>query len=139
MLETLIYVSAAAPDFDEAGIDGLLADARRRNARNGITGVLLYAEGGFLQVLEGPPEALDETMARIRKDDRHKGIIEVFRCPIDERGFPQWSMGWRKGTAKGAFPLTADSLKSAVGPKARAEVLALLRRFYTAAYRYDAA
>lgn len=141
MLETIVYISAAAPDFREEELDGLLAIARRNNGASGVTGVLLYAEGSFIQVLEGETKGLDATMARIRPNPRHRHIMEIYRAPISERSFAGWAMGCRKvgAAGEGAFWLNAENLKARISPKAGREVIALLRRFYTSAYRFDAA
>lgn len=142
MLETIVYISAAAPDFREEDLDSLLATARRNNGASGITGMLLYAEGAFIQVLEGETEALDTTMERIRLNPLHRHIMEIHRAEISERSFSGWAMGCRKGEpgdGDGPFWLNAENLKARISPNAGYEVLALLRQFYVSAYRFDAA
>ena len=67
----LIYVSSAVEYFDEAALEELLAQARANNARLGITGLLLYGEGAFLQLLEGPRQSVESLYATIREDPRH--------------------------------------------------------------------
>ena len=142
MLETIVYISAATSDFREDDLDAMLATARRNNGASGITGMLLYAEGAFIQVLEGETEALDTTMERIRRNPLHRHILEIHRAEISERSFSGWAMGCRKGKpaeGEGEFWLSAENLQARISPSAGREVLALLRQFYTSAYRFDAA
>jgi hypothetical protein len=73
----------------------LLHQCRENNRRQGITGMLLYNDGNFVQVLEGPQEAVDRLLATIKHDLRHKGVLELLRGDLAERQFPDWSMGFR--------------------------------------------
>ena len=65
------YASAATVEFSDDDLRELLAKSRSNNMAAGITGMLLYHEGSFLQVLEGPSEAVEHLYARIRRDKRH--------------------------------------------------------------------
>lgn len=99
----LIYISAARDDLDTTELDRILAAAASRNSPEQVTGMLLYASGSFLQVLEGEAAAVDALFARIRRDPRHGGIYVIERAAIAERSFPSWSMGFRRlGTADAA-------------------------------------
>lgn len=91
-LQALGYVSSAATPMSAAELDQLLLRARARNVERGLTGVLLYADGNFMQLLEGPSEALATTYAAIRADPRHHGLIELFNRRIQRRSFGDWSM-----------------------------------------------
>jgi EAL domain-containing protein (putative c-di-GMP-specific phosphodiesterase class I) len=90
----LIYCSAARKSFRPEELGRLLARARRHNADNGITGMLLYAEGSFFQVLEGEAEVIDRLFAIIARDKRHRDITVIIREPIARREFGDWSMGY---------------------------------------------
>lgn len=94
-LEHLAYVSSATGLLSEQALKELLESAARHNGINGVTGMLLYSNGNFLQILEGSPAALDETMARIHRDLRHHDVLELLREPIAERDFSGWKMGLR--------------------------------------------
>ncbi|BCU06669.1 BLUF domain-containing protein [Allochromatium tepidum] len=94
----IIYMSTARHEYEPAELKAILDSSARYNARNGITGMLLYAEGCFIQVLEGEAEAVDETYARVARDARHFGLIELERSEIPARSFEQWSMGFKKVT-----------------------------------------
>jgi hypothetical protein len=57
--------------------------------------MLAYQDGNFIQVLEGPDEAVHELFEVIRKDDRHKGAIALLNNQTDQRQFPDWSMAFQ--------------------------------------------
>lgn len=91
----LIYVSSAVKKQSNVELDAILEAAVRHNKPQNVTGMLLYADGNFLQVLEGEDTAVDETFARVEKDPRHHGIIVLERDAIEQRSFASWSMGFR--------------------------------------------
>ncbi len=59
-----------------------------------MTGLLLYLDGNFMQVLEGPEEAVMDIFGKIEKDIRHTNIIVILKDPIAEREFSEWSMAF---------------------------------------------
>jgi hypothetical protein len=89
-----IYSSRAAPAFEEHSIPQLLQVSRRNNAALGLTGMLLYVERNFFQVLEGHEEDVAAVYERIRTDPRHRRITTIIREPIYERAFAHWTMGF---------------------------------------------
>jgi hypothetical protein len=89
-----IYASAATRAFDDAELRVLLGQARYRNIQAAVSGMLLYTSGSFFQVLEGEPEAVDATFARIAPDSRHELVTVINREPIARRSFGEWSMGF---------------------------------------------
>lgn len=91
----MVYVSSGVRVFADAEIHEILTQARRNNERCGITGMLLYRDGNFLQVLEGPEAAVKDTLRRIEQDERHKGILVMKTSPITERNFADWTMAFR--------------------------------------------
>jgi hypothetical protein len=100
MLFQLIYASKATRLFAEVDLRILLSSSRKRNEAEGITGILVYADGSFLQVLEGPKEAVLETFERITRDTRHKRVIRLARRDTEDRSFPGWSMAFRLAQSK---------------------------------------
>lgn len=90
------YASAGTVDFSDDDLVELLAKSRANNDAAGITGMLLYHEGSFLQVLEGPHEAVEKLYARICADDRHSEAILLFRREHDHRQFDNWTMGFHR-------------------------------------------
>ena len=93
-LRRLIYISSAAGRFGQPQLDEILATSRINNAARGLTGMLLFHDGCFFQVLEGEAESIDRTFATISRDTRHGGVIVLESRAVAERGFPQWSMGY---------------------------------------------
>ncbi len=90
-----VYVSAATKLMSEGELLSLLAVSRARNEADGLTGMLLYKDGSFMQALEGEPEPLERTCQRIRHDPRHSGLVFLREGEIAERSFAGWAMGFR--------------------------------------------
>ena len=79
----LAYVSTAVTFMPREELTGMLDQAREKNARLGITGMLLYKDKSFLQVLEGEPDAVHELYQRIQRDDRHEKVKTLFDENVD--------------------------------------------------------
>ncbi|MCW3797384.1 BLUF domain-containing protein [Sphingomonas sp. BN140010] len=95
-MEQIIYISTSrAPvrPTDEE-LQHILSVSRRNNARDGLSGLLVVGGRRFLQVLEGPSEALNRAFNRIRGDERHFAVVELTRRAIEQRSFPEWDMGF---------------------------------------------
>lgn len=133
-LQALVYVSTAAHQLSQTEIAHLLERARARNAKEQVTGVLLYSHGNFMQYLEGPAEGLGRVYERIVADPLHHGIIELVREPIREREFADWTMAFRSISAYGmASPCTFDPVFIAkIEPAAAAATVThdLLSKFW---------
>ncbi|MDP3425704.1 MAG: BLUF domain-containing protein, partial [Burkholderiaceae bacterium] len=93
MLIRLLYVSRAVDKNDKAAIDAILASARSHNPENGITGVLCYGGGIFLQAIEGGRGAVNELYSHIIRDARHTEVQLLHYEEITERRFGGWTMG----------------------------------------------
>ncbi|MFN3313106.1 MAG: BLUF domain-containing protein [Hyphomonas sp.] len=78
--------------YDVSMLSGILMDARRANARDGITGALICRADIYMQWLEGPEAAVRAALARIAKDDRHLEVTLHVEAPVTERMFANWSM-----------------------------------------------
>jgi hypothetical protein len=89
-----IYASRASVTIREAEIAALLERARHNNLARGITGMLLFIEGSFFQVLEGDAVSVDKTYEALALDARHDRVTLIIREPIAQRGFGEWSMGF---------------------------------------------
>lgn len=70
----------------------LLKNARSANGHRDITGALLYRNGIFVQMLEGPKESVEDLRGRIYRDPRHSGILTLIRGYANERIFAEWTM-----------------------------------------------
>ena len=90
----IIYASAATQPFTPVALKALLAKARTRNTLHGVSGMLLYRQGSFLQVLEGPEIEVERILASIYKDKRHTNTRLLSRTTILKREFEAWSMGF---------------------------------------------
>jgi hypothetical protein len=90
----LIYASAAAAEFPAGKLRTLLLRARNNNERLSISGMLLFHEGSFLQVLEGPAVHVQGLYAKIGQDPRHHRVIKLSEKWISEREFGDWQMGY---------------------------------------------
>ena len=104
MIFQLVYVSRATSGMDVAELDAILDTARQNNAGLGITGMLLYHEGSFIQVLEGEQAAVEALYEKIGQDARHESANVVLRTEVEDRAFDQWSMGYKRATTKDDVP-----------------------------------
>ncbi len=92
MLVRLLYASRAVDPNPET-IDAILHECRSRNPNSGITGVLCYGGGIFLQVIEGGRMAISQLYNQIQRDARHKDVVLLHYEEISERRFSGWTMG----------------------------------------------
>ncbi len=94
-LITMVYVSSAVQLMSPAELLELLRISRERNRVVQVTGLLLYRDGNFMQVLEGDEQIVDSLQERIRRDPRHRGMICLLRQRLAVRAFGDWNMGFR--------------------------------------------
>lgn len=94
-LINLIYASSAVHQMGDEELLEILKKSRENNARLGVTGMLLYRGGNFLQVLEGERTVVTELYQQIAKDRRHHQVSKLVERPVQERGFALWSMGFK--------------------------------------------
>lgn len=87
----LIYVSRPF-GFDDLTLSGILASARINNALDQITGALICREDLFMQLLEGPLDAVRGAYERIQRDDRHTDVTLKIQLETADRLFPDWAM-----------------------------------------------
>jgi Sensors of blue-light using FAD len=99
MLYSMTYVSSACTPFSKLQLHDLLAVSNRNNKRDAITGMLLYKDGNFMQVLEGDRTSVEQTSERIERDSRHRGVITLLRGELQARQFAGWAMGFQDLTA----------------------------------------
>ena len=92
MLVRLLYVSRAV-DTSPAAIEAILTQSRQHNPASGITGVLCYGGGIFLQAIEGGRSTVSELYGHIQRDARHKDVELLAFEEITERRFGGWTMG----------------------------------------------
>ena len=90
----IIYASSASSPFELKDLLALLNAARAVNLSLGITGMLVYEKGSFLQILEGTSAAVRSLYAHIAADKRHTDVTKLIEEPIDAPSFSDWSMGF---------------------------------------------
>ncbi len=95
---SLTYLSTATREFGQAELEELLAISRRNNSAAGLSGMLLYADGYFIQTLEGEERGVIAAFERIRADPRHRDVSITLHDEIEERTFVDWSMGFESLT-----------------------------------------
>jgi len=95
MLYHIAYFSTATKYFTENEITELLAISKENNKELGVTGILLFIEGCFLQVLEGEKQIVKKVFKKVKKDDRHDDVLVLFKGEKEERNFGNWSMGFK--------------------------------------------
>ena len=92
MLVRLLYASRAI-DTSPGAIETILAQSRSHNPECGITGILCYGGGIFLQAIEGGRMSVSELYGHIQRDARHKDVVLLHYEEISERRFGGWTMG----------------------------------------------
>ena len=90
----LIYASRLKKKLDHAAVEKIADVSRRNNKKLGVTVALCYSPRGFLQILEGPANAVNELYNRIVRDTRHSAVTLLEYAPIPYRDFANWSMAY---------------------------------------------
>jgi Sensors of blue-light using FAD len=124
-VKTIAYTSRASRDLSSQDVESILRSCRINNALEGITGILIYNGSAFLQVLEGAKRAVDETLARIERDDRHCEIVLRDERDLPVRAFPTWDMAYLH-LPNGEL-LGGEAVRRALDRPVLPEVLALLQ------------
>jgi len=96
----LSYLSTAIEPMSTQDLLRLLQQCREKNPARGITGMLLYGNSTFLQVLEGEEQVVDELVEKIRQDPRHTDLQILYRKKIKQREYADWSMGFKRVSDK---------------------------------------
>lgn len=80
------------PNSSAKILENIVSTAKKNNPRHGITGVLFYQKGRFLQVFEGNDADVKKLLNNIQRDKRHKNLIILFDEHVNSRGFEDWNM-----------------------------------------------
>ena len=94
----MLYVSSASSLFSDDQLVTFLRSWRDYNGKHNITGFLLYHEGNFIQVIEGPTPAIQNLVPAIQIDTRHHGMLILWNRSINQREFGEWCMGFRNSS-----------------------------------------
>ena len=95
MLSQLVYVSNRKPVCTQEEIDKILMSCQKNNPQLNITGVLLYSDNKFIQLVEGESKVIMDLYDKIKKDSRHSTPMMISYGPVKEKSFPSWHMGTR--------------------------------------------
>jgi hypothetical protein len=130
-LLTICYVSTSVGRLSENDVELLLEQSRARNSLDGVTGLLLYSDGNFMQYLEGKPEGLEPIWESIQRDPRHKNVSAVFKNTASIRVFENWSMAYKASMPIGFESLIRCSHGPSTGSPHAATIVRLLESFWT--------
>ncbi|MGR8998044.1 MAG: BLUF domain-containing protein [Gammaproteobacteria bacterium] len=95
-LYCLVYTSIASQKMSDDDLKDLLIKIRKNNETTHITGMLLYLDPFFMQALEGEEAMVNELFNLIKQDSRHHKVSLIYKKPIEERYFSNWTMGFSK-------------------------------------------
>ena len=126
-MKTIQLIYASRPlGFDELTLLGILHSARTNNVRDDVTGALICRHDLYLQLLEGPPEAVTAVFERIQRDERHIEVVKLIEAETDARLFPEWAM--RHDPARSWMWTTAEVSNGAVAQASADEIRAIFAR-----------
>ena len=91
---SMAYLSSATIPFSEQELEELLKRSRASNSKLGITGMLLFKDGNFMQILEGIEDKVRALYDKIARDRRHGSCKVLFEGHSSEPNFPDWAMGF---------------------------------------------
>lgn len=94
MLHTLCYVSNSTSKLNSAELKRLYVVTKQKNAASNISGILVYNNGNFLQIMEGSKDELFKLYEKISNDKRHHHLIELVNEPVSERLFEDYVTGF---------------------------------------------
>ncbi|GGF15175.1 BLUF domain-containing protein [Hymenobacter cavernae] len=90
----LVYMSRAVRPLSDQDLQELLAQCRRDNARDNVTGILFYSHGNIAQLIEGEPAVIEALFQKIARDGRHSHVHKLVEKSIKQRSFADWSMAF---------------------------------------------
>ena len=109
---TFVYCSRAAEGIDDVEVNRIVEAAQRRNHARDITGVLVFGNGVFFQLIEGPAAEIRKLKATLHCDPRHHGVVSLdWSKEKHERLYPNWQM--ERVTADDIRVVLNDALESA--------------------------
>lgn len=98
----LVYISQALDSLCYSDMHRILDSSRRFNSVNGITGVLIYKDGFFVQLLEGEESKVLDVVCRVVRDRRNHHLQVVHETLVQRRYFAEWSMAFKDGDVANA-------------------------------------
>ena len=121
LIRQFVYLSDAKYGLGTKDIEAILASSRRKNVTNDLTGLLIYSDGVFIQVLEGTSTAVESTFTMILDDVRHNNLEILANLEAQDRIFAKWDMAYIEST-----PELLGQQAGIKGVLGRPELLSLL-------------
>ncbi len=135
-MRQIVYFSTASDRQDAFVVAGIVTRSRLHNLRDGISGLLVASGHRYLQVAEGPDEAIDRLVDRLRRDERHLGMSVMVDRKVAVRSFDGWSMAFAKEPRLNEFgtfgELVAQMRREINDAKLREQLDCLARTFSSA-------
>lgn len=110
-----VYLSSARQAFSAADLAQILETSRRRNAAARVSGMLLFGNNRFLQLLEGPGPAVERTYRRVLGDARHRDPMLVYDGIGEPQRFTEWPMAFMRAECVRDVPTVAPLIDLADG------------------------
>jgi hypothetical protein len=132
----LVYISHAAEDISYTDIRDILSESRKHNAQENITGLLIFREGFFLQLLEGTETAVKNILGKIMMDDRNHSLRVLIEVEGDQRLFQNWQMAFIDGDISSNETVDLIDFFDVclkAGAHQRALIMPMLRKFQASA------
>lgn len=115
-MKRLLYISTARMPLRPSELDDLLEKSRKANSAADVTGLLVVGGRRFLQLLEGPDQAVTATYERITRDPRHFALVKLHDKEVAARSFASWAMGFEKGGVASDSATLEDQVNAIVAP-----------------------
>jgi hypothetical protein len=113
-IDQILYCSLMRKPMSDKAMERLAQMAANLNRMDHITGMLMQADGVFVQLIEGPREAVNHLWARILHDQRHHGVVQLYhRREVESRACSGWNMRY----------VTKDDLRALIH-EAKEEIVA---------------
>ena len=137
-MHRIIYLSTANTNLNKDEINNLLNKSNQYNVKHKITGILLYIDFDFIQVLEGSKEDVHFLFEKIKRDNRHRGIICVIDESIKKRQFSAWSMGFYSDSYQNLKDLKGfENINRALLRENKDEAVAIFLNTFLQSHRKD--
>ncbi|MCW2367625.1 hypothetical protein M2341_003072 [Sphingobium sp. B7D2B] len=128
-MHRFLYISTVRRTLSDAELEDILVASRRNNRLADVTGLLVVGNRRFLQVLEGPEDAVNSTFSRISKDQRHYAVVQLNNKAIAARSFARWEMGFQRGGDVNEGSTLEEQVASLLEPVADANLKAYFSGF----------
>jgi hypothetical protein len=131
-LTFLLYVSQSTDSLENETQRALREKALLNAGRTGVTGILFYRRGFFMQYLEGPEQVVLDLFRELRGTNRHHNVRVLSRGPLESRLFTDWTVRWVNDEETGpSSESLIDLFETVLSSKTVSpnEISAILKRF----------